>query len=187
MRAAIRGVAGKEAVVQRCRWHKQENVVSYLPKSRQAAVHREIDAAYRQPTYEAAKGRLVQIQNSIQRENPSAAASLTEGMEETLTLHRLGVVGALASSFATTNVLESINAQLGRLTRNVTRWRNGDQKHRWVASALLDIEPRLRRVKGYRALPQLRAAILREQAGEGVSSGMGDAKIVDPGAKVKAA
>lgn len=187
LRSAIRGVAGKEAVVQRCRWHKRENVVSYLAKSRQAVVRREIDAAYRQPSYEAAKARLVQIQNGLQRENPSAAASLTEGMEETLTLHRLGVVGALALSFATTNVLESINAQLGRLTRNVTRWRNGDQKHRWVASALLDIEPRLRRVKGYRALPQLRAAILREQAGEGVSSGMGDAKIVDPGANVTAA
>lgn len=187
LRAAIRGVAGKEAVVQRCRWHKRENVVSYLPKSRQAAVRREIDAAYRQPTYELAATRLLQIQNSIQRENPSAAASLAEGMEETLTLHRLGVSGALASSFATTNILESINAQLGRLTRNVTRWRNGDQKQRWVASALLDIEPRLRRVKGYRALPQLRAAILREQAGAGVSSGIGDAKIVDPGANVKAA
>ena len=187
LRSAIRGVAGKEAVVQRCRWHKRENVVSYLPKSRQAAIRREIDAAYRQPTYEAAKTRLAKIQHGIQRENPSAAASLAEGLEETLTLHRLGVVGALALSFTTTNVLESINAQLGRLTRNVTRWRNGDQKHRWVASALLDIEPRLRRVKGYRALPQLRAAILREQAAEGVSSGMGDAKIVDPGANVKAA
>lgn len=187
MRSAIRGIAGKEAVVQRCRWHKRENVVSYLAKSRQAVVRREIDAAYRQPTYEAARGRLIQIENRLQQENPSAAASLTEGMEETLTLHRLGVSGVLALSFSTTNVLESINAQLGRLTRNVTRWRNGDQKQRWVASALLDIEPRLRRVKGYRALPQLRAAILREQAGEGVSSGMGDEKIVDPGANVKAA
>lgn len=187
LRAAIRGVAGKEAAVQRCRWHKRENVVSYLAKSRQAAVRREIDAAYRQPTYELAAARLVQIQHSIQRENPSAAASLAEGMEETLTLHRLGISGALSLSFSTTNVLESINAQLGRLTRNVTRWRNGDQKQRWVASALLDIEPRLRRVKGYRALPQLRAAILREQADKGVPSGMGNAKIVDPGANVKAA
>ncbi len=173
LRSAIRGIAGKEAVVQRCRWHKRENVVSYLAKSRQAAVRREIDAAYRQPTYDLAAARLVQIQHSIQRENPSAAASLSEGMEETLTLHRLGISGALSLSFSTTNVLESINAQLGRLTRNVTRWRNGDQKQRWVASALLDIEPRLRRVKGYRALPRLRAAILREQAGEGISSGMG--------------
>lgn len=187
LRAAILGVAGKGAAVQRCRWHKRENVVSYLAKSRQAAVRREIDAAYRQPTYELAAARLVQIQRSIQRENPSAAASLAEGMEETLTLHRLGISGALSLSFSTTNVLESINAQLGRLTRNVTRWRNGDQKQRWVASALLDIEPRLRRVKGYRALPQLRAAILREHSDKGVSSGISDAKIVDPGANVKAA
>lgn len=187
MRAAIRRIAGKQAVIQRCRWHKRENIVSYLVKSRQAGVRREIDAAYRQPTYEAAKARLIQIQNGLKRENPSAAASLEEGMEETLTLHRLGVTGALATSFATTNVLESINAQLGRLTRNVTRWRNGDQKQRWVASALLDIEPRLRRVKGYRALPQLRAVILREQADEGASTGTGDAKIVDPGANVTAA
>ncbi|MFY9271154.1 MAG: hypothetical protein WAO55_15530, partial [Candidatus Manganitrophaceae bacterium] len=87
-------------------------------------------------------------------------------MEETLTLHRLGVCGALASSFATTNVLESINAQRGRLTRNVTRWRNGDQKQSWVASALLDIEPRLRRVKRYRPLPQLRAVIRDRRRGD---------------------
>ncbi|MFY9269397.1 MAG: hypothetical protein WAO55_06575, partial [Candidatus Manganitrophaceae bacterium] len=87
--------------------------------------------------YEVAKARLIQIENSLQRENPSAAASLAEGMEETLTLHRLGVSFTLASSFSTTNVLESINAQLGRLTRNVTRCRTGDQKQRWVASALI--------------------------------------------------
>ncbi|MGB3939929.1 MAG: transposase [Candidatus Manganitrophaceae bacterium] len=154
---------------------------------RRAARLQFVEAAYRQPTYELAAARLVQIQHSLQRENPSATASLSEGMEETLTLHRLGISGVLALSFSTTNVLESINAQLGRLTRNVTRWRNGDQKQRWVASALLDIEPRLRRVKGYRALPQLRAAILREQAGEGASSRIGDTKIVDPGANVAAA
>ena len=187
LRAAIRGVAGRKASVQRCRWHKRENVVSYLAKSRQAAVRREIDAAYRQPTYELAAARLVQIQHSIQRENPWAAASLAEGMEETLTLHRLGISVALPLTFSTTNVLESINVQLGRLNRNVTRWRNGDQKRRWVVSALLDIEPRLRRVKGYWALPQLHAALLRGEAGEGVSSGMGGGKIVDPGANVKAA
>ena len=74
------------------------------------------------------------------------------------------MAGPLAQSLATTNVLESINAQLGRLTRNVTRWRNGIQKHRWVASALLEIEPRLHKIKGYRTLPQLRAAILQNQA-----------------------
>jgi len=164
LRAAIRAVFGEAAVVQRCQWHKRENVVSYLPKARQPEMRRQMQAAYRQPTYAAAKVQLMQIRRTLQRENPSAAASLEEGLEETLTLHRLGVAGALSISLSTTNILESINAQLSRLTHNVTRWRNGLQKHRWVASALLDIEPRLRKIKGYRALPQLRAAILREQA-----------------------
>jgi putative transposase len=164
LRAAIRAVFGPRTPVQRCQWHKRENVVSYLPKARQPEMRRQMQAAYRQPTYAAAQAQLMQIHRSLQRENPSAAASLEEGLEETLTLHRLGVAGALSLSLSTTNILESINAQLGRLTRNVTRWRNGDQKHRWVASALLDIEPRLRKIKGYRALPQLRAALRRELA-----------------------
>jgi putative transposase len=164
LRAAIRKVFGEDTPVQRCQWHKRENVVSYLPKARQPEVRRRLQTAYRQPTYEAAKAGLLRIRQMLARENPSAAASLEEGLEETLALHRLRVAGALAQSLATTNILESINAQLSRLTRNVTRWHNGAQKHRWVASALLDIEPRLRKIKGYRALPQLRAAILREQA-----------------------
>ncbi len=164
LRAALRTVIGEGAVVQRCQWHKRENVVSYLPKRRQPEVRRALQTAYRQPTYEMAKAQLMQLHRGLQRENPSAAASLEEGLEETLTLHRLGVAGALAQSLSTTNVLESINAQLGRLTRNVSRWSNGVQKHRWVASALLEIEPRLHRIKGDRALPQLRAAILRERA-----------------------
>ena len=161
LRAAIRAVGGETAVVQRCQWHKRENVVSYLPQHRQPAVRAQLQAAYRQSSYAAAHAQLHQLGQILARENPSAAASLQEGLEETLTLHRLGLVEPLARSFATTNVLESINAQVERVIRRVTRWQAGDQKLRWVASALLDLEPRLRRVKGYRALPQLRAALQR--------------------------
>ncbi len=164
LRAAIRTVAGADAVIQRCQWHKRENVASYLPKSRQAAVRAQLQTAYRQPTYAAAKGQLDVIERTVARENASAAASLREGVEDTLTLHRLGLAEVLGRSFTTTNVLESINAQVERAIRRVTRWQSGDQKLRWVASAVLDLEPRLRRVKGYRALPQLRAALLRRAA-----------------------
>ena len=91
--------------------------------------------------------------------NASAAASLDEGLEETLTLHRLGLVAELGRSFTTTNCLESINALVEQRTAKVDYWKNSDQKQRWLASALRDIEPRLRRVKGFRHLPALRRAL----------------------------
>lgn len=91
--------------------------------------------------------------------NVSAVASLDEGLEETLTLHGLGLFPILGVSLKSTNCLESLNAQLGQLTDKVDHWRTSDQKQRWVASALILIEPRLRRIKGYRHLPQLRVAL----------------------------
>jgi hypothetical protein len=87
---------------------------------------------------------------------------LPDQFEETLTLHRLGLFKELGISLKTTNSLESINAQVERMTRKVTRWRNSDQRQRWLASALLEIEPRLRKIKGYRHLPQLQQALQRE-------------------------
>ena len=99
--------------------------------------------------------------------NLSAVHSLEEGLEETLTLHRLGVYATLSVSFKTTNCLESLNAQLGQMTDKVDHWRTSDQKHRWVASALLAIEPRLRRIKGYRHLAMLRDALQAERCEPG--------------------
>jgi putative transposase len=98
--------------------------------------------------------------------NESAAHSLAEGLEETLTLHRPGVAGELSRSLKTTNALESVMAQVEARTRKVDRWRTSDQKQRWLAAALLDIEPRLQRIRGYRALPKLREALRRHLAKE---------------------
>ena len=94
--------------------------------------------------------------------NQSALRSLEEGMEETLTLHRLGMMSTLSQSFRTTNCIENVNSLLQQLTHNVRRWTNSSQRHRWVATALLDIEPRLRRIKGCRHLPMLRQALQTE-------------------------
>jgi len=91
-------------------------------------------------------------------------------MEETLTLHRLGVFPTLGISLKTTNCLESLRSQVGQRTGKVDCWRNSDQNQRWVASALLDIEPRLRRIKGYRHLPTLRAALRTEMQGKEVAA-----------------
>jgi len=94
--------------------------------------------------------------------NQSAVASLDEGLEETLTLHRLGVFPLVGRSLKTTNVIESVNAQAEQRCGRVDHWKNSNQKHRWLAAALLDIEPRLRRLLGYRHLPRLREAIQNE-------------------------
>jgi transposase-like protein len=168
---AIQKVFGSQAAIQRCQWHKRENVVSYLPKSQQDLWRRKLQEAYEKPTYIVARAALQRIRQELRLINASAVASLEEGMEETLTLHRLGVFPTLGISLKTTNCLESLMAQIGQRTGKVDRWRNSDQKQRWVASALLDIEPRLRRIQGYRHLPTLRAALKAEIRGKESMSG----------------
>ncbi len=164
LRKAIQTVFGAQAVVQRCQWHKRENVVRSLPKGQQPAWRRTLQAAYERPTYAEAKAALLRVRTDLRVLNESAVRSLEEGLEETLTLHRLGLFGPLGTSLKTTNCLESLLAQVGAYTDTVDRWRSSDQKQRWVASALLTIEPCLRRIKGYRHLPLLRVALQREIA-----------------------
>lgn len=163
LRAAIRRVFGPSALVQRCQWHKRENVLRSLPKAQQASWRRKLQAAYEQPTSAEAKAALDALQRELRRVNLSAAESLAEGLEETLTLHRLGLFPQLGLSLKTTNCIESLLAQVGQRTDKVDRWIHSEQKQRWVATALLDIEPRLRRIRGYRFLPQLRAALVTHQ------------------------
>ena len=161
LRKALYEVFGNKVWVQRCQWHKRENVLRYLPKGMQGSMRRKLQEAYEEPIYEKAKEKLLRIRKQLQEINRSAVNSLDEGFEETLTLHRLGLFQELGISFKTTNCMESLMALIGQKTNKVDYWRNSDQKHRWLAAALLDIEPRLRRVKGYRYLPQLRVAIQR--------------------------
>lgn len=162
LRKAIAEKLGDYAAVQRCQWHKRENVVAYLPTSQQAGWRRKLQQAYEQPSYEKAKQELLRLRHELNQINQSAAASLDEGLEETLTLHRLGLFKELGMSLKTTNSLESINSQVGRMTAKVSHWRNSEQRQRWVASALLEIEPSLKRIRGYRHLPQLQKALQRE-------------------------
>jgi putative transposase len=165
LRAAVTEVFGPGTPVQRCTYHKRENVVSYLPKSAQDLWRGKLTHAYAQSTYAEAKAALDDLRGELRQLNESALRSLDEGLEETLTLHRLEVSPTLRRSLATTNMLESVFSLVEQRTGKVDRWRNSNQKHRWLAAALLDIEPRLRRVRGYRALPQLREALQHQWTG----------------------
>lgn len=161
LHAAVAEVFGDAAVLQRCQWHKRENVVSYLPEKHRLAIRRKLQAAYAHPTYDAAARALKAVRQELRLLNASALASLEEGLEETLTLHRLGVFREVGISLKTTNLLESIHARVEARVPKVDHWRNSDQKQRWLATALLDLEPQLRRVKNYQALPLLQRALQR--------------------------
>jgi transposase-like protein len=158
LRAAVREVLG-DVPVQRCQWHKRENVLSYLAKADQMTWRRKLEAAWAHPTYADAKRALDRLCRELQLVNESAAASLAEGLEDTLTLHRLNVYLELGVSFKTTNLIESVMARLEARTRRVTHWRTSDQRLRWCASALWAIERQFRRVKNFKHLPLLKRAL----------------------------
>jgi putative transposase len=158
-------------VIQRCQWHKRENVVSYLAKSEQKHWRGRLQRAYNRPTYEEARDELLKLREELEEINQSAVESLDEGFEETLTLHRLGMFGVLGRSLKTTNILESVNSQAEERCGRVDHWKNSNQKHRWLAASLVDIEPRLHRLLGYRHLPALRDAIKEELKIETIEKG----------------
>ena len=141
---------------------QRENVTSYLPKGKQDEIKKALQNAYDLPTYKEAKAALDALKPELTLINEDATKSLEEGLEETLSLHRLGLMPQLKQSFRTTNCIESLNSMVAQLTRNVKRWTNSNQRTRWLATALLDIEPRLRRVKGFRSLPRLRRALQKD-------------------------
>ena len=162
LRAAVRKAFRDRALVHRGQWHKRETVVSYLAKRAQAFWRQRLQRADNRPEYDEARAALETLHRELADRNQSAARSLAEGLDETLTLHRLGLYGTLGRSLKTTHCLESVNARVEERCAKVDHWQNSSQRHRWLATALLDIEPRLRTLMGYRHLPKLRAALMRE-------------------------
>jgi transposase-like protein len=153
--AAVRRHAGEAAFIQRCQVHKKRNVLDHLPEEHKAGVRRKLQNAYAMKDYEPAKRALTQLHRELMDLNPSAARSLEEGMEETLTVHKLGVPDQLRRTLACTNVIESAFSIVETVCRNVKRWRDGDQIERWVGSGLLVAERQFRKIIGYRQIPLL--------------------------------
>jgi putative transposase len=152
LRAAIEKVFGERAEVQRCQIHKRRNVKDHLPENCQKDYDRRIRNAYAMTHYAEARAELEKIVRQLERINPSAAHSLEEGLEETLTVHRLGVGARLRRTLSSTNPIESCLSTVERVARNVKRWREGDQSLRWTATGLLEAEKRFNRIKGYREI-----------------------------------
>ena len=159
LRRAITDVFGSRGVVQRCQVHKCRNVLGHLPERLHASVSKALRDAWNLDSADRAARVLERLAGSLERDHPGAAASIRERLEETLTVQRLGLTGALQRTLRTTNIIENLNGSVERYTRNVKRWRGGQMIQRWVASALVEAEPRFRRVRGYRDLQYLVSAL----------------------------
>jgi putative transposase len=159
LRAAVKRVFGKNAIVQRCQVHKARNVTAHLPDKHHEQLHTQLAAAYRETNYERALASLKTTAAWLERLNPAAAASLREGMEETLTVVKLGVPELLRRTLATTNPVESALSVAVKVTGRVKRWRDGNMRLRWCTAGLLRAEERFRRIKGHKQLPLLLAAL----------------------------
>jgi putative transposase len=153
--SAVKKHAGESAAIQRCQVHKRRNVLDHLTEEQQPAVAQKLNAAYALEDYAGAKQALDKLHRDLMDLNPSAARSLAEGMEETLTVHRLHVPMQLRKTLASTNVIESAFSIVEQVCRNVKRWHGGDQRERWVGSGLLVAQKQFRRIVGYKQIPTL--------------------------------
>src|SRR5450432_3156429 len=155
LHAAVKKYAGESAPIQRCQVHKRRNVLDHLTDEQKPLVAKKLNIAYALEDHASAKLALEQLHRELMDINPSAARSLAEGLEETLTVHRLHVPPQLRKTLASTNVIESAFSIVERVCSNVKRWHPGDQRERWVGSGLLVAEKQFRRVQGHKQIPIL--------------------------------
>lgn len=165
LRAAARDVLGRAAVVQRCQVHKKRNVLDHLPERERKTVSRKLEQqAWRETDYGKALRALEKLADNLEERYPGAAKSLREGLEETLTVTRLGLPGLLVKTLRSTNPIETAFDKVRVAARNVKRWRNGQQVLHWSAAGLLEAEKGFKRIDGYCLLPLLAAALERKVA-----------------------
>lgn len=171
LHAAVRRHAGEAAFIQRCQVHKKRNVVDHLPDEYKADVKTKLQNAYAMAEYSEAKRALEKLHRELMDLNPSAARSLEEGMEETLTVHKLRVPDQLRRTLSSTNVIESAFSIVETVCRNVKRWRHGDQIERWVGSGLLVAERQFRKVIGHRQIPLLLSSLANAVSKKPIAKG----------------
>ena len=159
LRKAIVECFGVTALIQRCQEHKRRNVIEHLPEELHASVNRTLRDAWDGKNATLAKKQLLRLAASLQAQHPGAAASLKEGLEETLTAQALGITGALYRTLRTTNPIENLNGSIAHYTRNVKRWKDGQMTLRWVASAFSDAAGRFRKLRGHSDMKSLISAL----------------------------
>ena len=161
LRKALKDVFDDLVLIQRCQVHKLRNIQGYLPKHQQDWVKRQLSKAWASETAEEAIRKLRALATNLEHKHPDAAASLREGLEETVTILRMDLPGLLQRSLRSTNAIESAFSLAAKNIRNVKNWKNGTMVQRWMCAALLDAEQRMHRIPGYRSMGVLMTEIRR--------------------------
>ncbi len=159
LRSAIRKVFGDRGVVQRCQLHKQRNILGHLPEGMHESVKAILREAWSLHDAQLAKRRLERLASSLEADHPGAAASVREGLEETLTLQGLGIEDTLYRKLRSTNAIENLNSGIAAYSKNVKRWKGGSMVLRWVSAGILEAEKKFRRVQGWRDIEKLVRAL----------------------------
>ena len=161
---AVMEVFGARALIQRCREHKKRNVTDALPERLRAAVRSAMNQAYATRETKRARRLLESLARRLEHQHPGAAAALREGLEETLTVMRLGLPENLERVLSSTNLIENLFGRVREIGRRVKRWQNGTMVLRWTAAGVLEAERGFRKLVGYRAMPSLVAALRARDA-----------------------
>ena len=156
---AVTDIFGERALIQRCRQHKKRNVTEALPERMRSSVLSAMSQAYAMRDPKRARRLLENLARRLERDHPGAAASLREGLEETLTVMRLALPESLERVLSSTNLIENLFSRVREIARRVKRWQGGGMILRWTAAGVLEAERSFRKVAGYRALPKLVAAL----------------------------
>jgi putative transposase len=159
LRKAVRETFGDAALVQRCQVHKLRNILDHLPDRQRPWVKAIVQRAYHHADGVTAKRLLHDLARRLDTDHPSAAESVREGLEETLTSLSLGLSDSLRRSLSTTNAAESLISRTRHVKRNVKRWRGGQMVLRWVAAGVLEAVKGFRRLKGHKEMPKLITAL----------------------------
>ena len=167
---AIRNTFGRQAPIQRCQVHKARNITERLPKPLHASVRKALRQAWELDDADKAEKLIRNLARRLEREAPGVSASILEGIDEILTVVRLGLPIQLRRSLACTDIIENMNGTIRQVCRNVKRWQDASMALRWTSAAMLEAAKGFRRLKAYKQLPTLRAALLAHQAKHAVNA-----------------
>ena len=160
----IRATFGRHTPIQRCQIHKARNVIERLPKPLHASVRKALRQAWELDDADRAERLLRNLARRLEHEAPGVAGSILEGIDEMLTVNRLGLPAQLRRSLACTNSIENVMGTVRRVCRNVKRWRNASMALRWTAAGMMEATKGFRRLKAHKQLPILKAALAARQA-----------------------